>query len=280
MSKGVLTFARNNSQVDYLKQAIFLAKRVRKYLNLPTTVATDSVDYLAEAYPNYKEVFDTVIELDWTDTHSLKRYYDGSITQKRLEFKNDSRCLAFDISPYDETILLDTDFIIADDVLKNCFDQDLDFLIYKNAYDLANFRDYSEFDYVSDTSVDFYWATCVFFRKTDTNNIFFNLIKHIQENWSYYNSVYQINSVTYRNDHAFSIAIHIMNGYQPGNFAGRMPGKLFYTTDKDLIVELTDERFLFLVEKESHLGEYVPIRFQNSSVHVMNKFSLERVIDV
>jgi len=280
LSKGVLTFARNNSQVDYLKQAIFLAKRVRKYLNLPTTVATDSVDYLAEAYPNYKEVFDTVIELDWTDTHSLKRYYDGSITQKRLEFKNDSRCLAFDISPYDETILLDTDFIIADDVLKNCFDQDLDFLIYKNAYDLANFRDYSEFDYVSDTSVDFYWATCVFFRKTDTNNIFFDLIKHIQENWSYYNSVYQINSVTYRNDHAFSIAIHIMNGYQPGNFAGRMPGKLFYTTDKDLIVELTDERFLFLVEKESHLGEYVPIRFQNSSVHVMNKFSLERVIDV
>ena len=280
MSKGVLTFARNNSQVDYLKQAIFLAKRVRKYLNLPTTVATDSVDYLAEAYPNYKEVFDTVIELDWTDTHSLKRYYDGSITQKRLEFKNDSRCLAFDISPYDETILLDTDFIIADDVLKNCFDQDLDFLIYKNAYDLANFRDYSEFDYVSDTSVDFYWATCVFFRKTDTNNIFFDLIKHIQENWSYYNSVYQINSVTYRNDHAFSIAIHIMNGYQPGNFAGRMPGKLFYTTDKDLIVELIDKRFLFLVEKESHLGEYVPIRFQNSSVHVMNKFSLERVIDV
>lgn len=280
MSKGVLTFARNNSQVDYLKQAIFLAKRVRKYLDLPTTVATDSVDYLAEAYPNYKEVFDTVIELDWTDTHSLKRYYDGSITQKRLEFKNDSRCLAFDISPYDETILLDTDFIIADNVLNNCFDQDLDFLIYKDAYDLANFRDYSEFDYVSDTSVDFYWATCVFFRKTDTNNIFFDLIKHIQENWSYYNSVYQINSVTYRNDHAFSIAIHIMNGYQPGNFAGRMPGKLFYTTDKDLIVELTDERFLFLVEKESYLGEYVPIRFQNSSVHVMNKFSLERVIDV
>ena len=71
-----------------------------------------------------------------------------------------------------------------------------------------------------------------------------------------------------------------MNGYQPGNFAGRMPGKLFYTTDKDLIVELTDERFLFLVEKQSYLGEYVPIRFQNSSVHVMNKFSLERVLNV
>ena len=53
MDKGVLTFARNNSQVDYIKQAVFLAKRVRKYLDLPTTIATDSIDYLATAYPDY-----------------------------------------------------------------------------------------------------------------------------------------------------------------------------------------------------------------------------------
>ena len=156
MDKGVLTFARNNSQVDYIKQAVFLAKRVRKYLDLPTTIATDSVDYLATAYPDYEDIFDQVIELDWTNTHSLKRFYDGSISEKRLEFKNDSRCLAYDISPYDETILLDSDYIISDDTFKHCFLQELDLLIYKDAYDLANFRDYSEFEYVSDTSVDFW----------------------------------------------------------------------------------------------------------------------------
>jgi hypothetical protein len=280
LDKGVLTFARNNSQVDYIKQAVFLAKRVRKYLDLPTTIATDSVDYLATAYPDYEDIFDQVIELDWTNTHSLKRFYDGSISEKRLEFKNDSRCLAYDISPYDETILLDSDYIISDDTFKHCFLQELDLLIYKDAYDLANFRDYSEFEYVSDTSVDFYWATCVFFRKTKTNKIFFDLIKHIQENWSYYNAVYQINSVTYRNDHAFSVAIHIMNGYQSGNFAGYMPGKLYYTTDRDILLDLQDERFTFLVEKQHHLGEYLAIKFENYSVHVMNKFSLERIINV
>ena len=34
MSKGILVFARNNEQVDYVKQAYHLAKRAKEYLNL------------------------------------------------------------------------------------------------------------------------------------------------------------------------------------------------------------------------------------------------------
>ena len=45
-TKGAFLIARNNSQVDYIKQAVFLAKRIRKYLGLPTTILTDGVDYL------------------------------------------------------------------------------------------------------------------------------------------------------------------------------------------------------------------------------------------
>jgi hypothetical protein len=71
-----------------------------------------------------------------------------------------------------------------------------------------------------------------------------------------------------------------MNGYQSGNFAGYMPGKLYYTTDRDILLDLQDERFTFLVEKQHHLGEYLAIKFENYSVHVMNKFSLERIINV
>jgi len=83
----------------------------------------------------------------------------------------------------------------------------------------------------------------------------------------------------YRNDHAFSIAIHIMNGYQQGDFAGKMPGKLFYTTDRDIVVDVDDKSFLILVEKENYLGEYTPIRFKDHNLHIMNKFSLNRMID-
>ena len=44
---------------------------------------------------------------------------------------------------------------------------------------LAQTRNYKEFDKISETGVDFYWATCVFFRKTAVNKIFFDLVKHI-----------------------------------------------------------------------------------------------------
>jgi hypothetical protein len=279
MNKGVLVFARNNSQVDYVKQAYFLAKRVQKYLELPVSLVTDNFDYVKTHYEDYESVFDKVITTEYTTEFTLKRYNDGSLSGKQLEFKNDTRPLAYELTPYDETLLLDSDMVIADSVFNECFNQTNDLLIYKSAYDLANFRDYSEFDYISDTSVPFYWATCVFFRKTPKTKIFFDLIQHIKENWQHYNSVFQLNRTVYRNDHAFSIAIHIMNGYQEGSFAGKMPGKLFYTTDKDILCDVKDESFLFLVEKDQHIGEYTPIRFKDNTVHVMNKFSLNRFID-
>jgi len=279
MTKGVLVFARNNSQIDYVKQAYYMATRVQKFLNIPVSIVTDNSDYLKKTFSDHESVFDKIIDTGFTDTYTLKRYNDGTLAGRQLEFKNDTRTLAYNLTPYDETLLLDSDFLVNNDVLNNCFSSNKDFLIYKDAYDLANFRDYSEFDYVSDTSVPFYWATCVFFRKTVSNKIFFDLLQHIQQNWFHYNSIFQINSSVYRNDHAFSIAIHIMNGYQQGTFAGKMPGKLFYTTDKDILHEINDRTFLFLIEKENYLGEYTPIRFKNHNIHVMNKFSLGRIID-
>jgi hypothetical protein len=70
-----------------------------------------------------------------------------------------------------------------------------------------------------------------------------------------------------------------MNGYQQGDFAGKLPGKLFYTVDRDILLEIDNDNFLVLVEKENRLGEYTATRFKGHNLHVMNKFSLSRVID-
>ena len=292
MSKGILVFARNNSEIDYVKQAYFLAKQAKRILGLPTTVVTDSVEFLKHTYPDYNTVFDKVIAIVWkkedltenttlskTENHTIKIYNDGTLAHKRLQFKNETRTLAYEISPYEETLLLDTDVVIVNDTFNHCFEQEHDFLIYQKAHDLAGFRDYSEFNFISDTSVKFYWATCVFFRKTLENKIFFDLLQHIQENWRHYNSIFQINRAVYRNDHAFSIAIHIMNGYQDGNFTKPMPGKLFYTTDKDILVSFNTDEYLILLEKEKFIGEYTPVKFKGHNLHVMNKYSLNRCID-
>jgi len=85
----------------------------------------------------------------------------------------------------------------------------------------------------------------VYFRKTEANTIFFNLVKHIEQEWNHYRRVYQITSGLFRNDFAFSIAIHIMNGFQPGNFAQQLPGSMLYTTDKDVLWQMNEDEMMF-----------------------------------
>ena len=104
-SKGALIFARNNAQIDYIKQAHYSAKRIKKFLNIPTSIVTDSVDYLKETYKDF----------------------DGSGVAKHLQFKNDLRTQSYELTPYDETLLLDSDYIIANSLFKHCFEQDHDF---------------------------------------------------------------------------------------------------------------------------------------------------------
>lgn len=276
-NRGVLLFARNNSSIDYVKQAVFLAKRIKKYLNIPTSVVTDSVEYLNDNFD--ASVFDKIISVNYSHSMNNRRYSDGSVCSRTDNFKNDMRSKAFELSPYDETIVMDTDYIVSNDLLSKCFDRHDDLMLYKQSEDLANYRDNFEFNYVSAVSVDFYWATVIFFRKTVETKVFFNLVDHISDNWKHYRTIYQIDPVLFRNDYAFSIAIHIMNGFTKPEFMGELPGKMLYITDQDLIIEINSNNMKFLIQKEKHLGEYTAISTHGQSVHVMNKFSLERIIN-
>lgn len=290
--KGVLLYARNNSQIDYVKQALFLAERIQRYLNLPTALVTDSVDYIDFEYPEKKQIFDKIIPIRFetddkkntdvfsqSENHGMRLFYDGSLASKKLEWKNNIRSTAFIASPYEETLLLDTDVVICNDVFLKCFDQKHDFLIYNHCSELLDIDRGDDFRRISDTSVDFYWATCVFFRKTKTNEIFFDLLQHVQENWQHYCRIFQLNTPYFRNDYAFSIAIHIMNGYQTGDFAQPMPGNLYFVTDKSILWQIKNNEMLFLLEKPKYVGEYTPVKTESMNVHVLNKFSLNRCID-
>lgn len=277
MSKGVFLIAKNNGFIDYVKQAVFLARRIKRHLGVPVTIATDSKDYLIDTFGT--QDFDKIIPLDYADNINPRYFFDGSLSKKSASFKNSNRANVYDLSPYDETLLMDTDYIVSNDLLKSCFESNSDLMLYKKSDDIAKVRDEDEFKNISNTSVEFYWATVVFFRKTATNKIFFDLIKHIEEEWNHYRRVYQITSKLFRNDFAFSIAIHIMNGFQTGDVVQQLPGKMMYTIDKDVLWELIDDDMMFLVEKKDYLGEYTAIKTSNQSIHVMNKISLNRIID-
>ena len=242
----MVLIANNNEKVDYLLQAIYSAKRIKRYLNLPVTLITESYDTLISRYTTKKDVFDKVISVSPNTNNTSKIYRDGQDVSFNLEFKNSTRCLVYDLTPYEETIVLDTDVIVSNDVFLKCFDQMHDFLIYKTSFDVSSYRQIKEFKSIVDQGVDFYWATCIFFRKTDLTRMFFDLIEHIYENYLHYKTHYYITSGIFRNDFVFSIAIHILNGFQSGDFAKSMPGTLYFSSDKDELIYLNDNKLAIL----------------------------------
>ena len=272
MSQGVVLLAQNNGIIDYIKQAEFTAKRVKDYLDLPTTLITNK-----EYKGNFN--FDNVITINDSADQNKKRYYDGTLSKRICNFKNSSREDVYKLTPYEETLVLDTDYVVCNKVFLECFKMDHNFQIYKNSCPLSNWLPQYEFKFISDTGINFYWATCVFFRKNDTNEKFFNLVKHIKEHWDHYRGVFQISNTTYRNDFSFSIAIHIMNGYQDGDFAKEMPGKMYYSIDRDILHSIKNDEVKILLEKQGYPGQYIFSKVKGSNIHVMNKFSLERVIN-
>ena len=271
MNKGVLLFANNNSQVDYIKQACYLAKKVKKHLKVPVSLVTSDRKRVTDFYPY--EVFDKIIEKRSNNKFS-KRYNDGALSHKKLEFNNDLRPLAYELTPYETTLILDTDYIICNDLFKDVFDTTKDILLYKDSTDITLHRNFTEFKRISDTSIDFYWATCVVFKKTKFTKMFFELIEHIGKEWNHYANLYQLNTRIYRNDYSFSIAVDMLKS----NNIGLMPGTMLYSTDKDVLFKIEDDKLKFLVEKKDRLGQYTAVYTHKQNVHVMNKFSLNRMI--
>jgi hypothetical protein len=274
---GALIFAQNNASIDYTKLAVFAAARVTKYLNIPVSIVTDNKQWLLQNYPDHN--FDNVIEIQPEKSSQQKRFYDGSLSAKTLEWKNLSRHQVYELTPYTNTLVIDSDYIISSSILKNAFEREYDIQIYKNSFDLAGWRNSVEFDRINQYSIPFYWATVFFFRKTPITKTFFDLITYIKENWLYFRMLYNIDSTLYRNDFAFSIAIHIMNGKTNGNFVVELPGTMTYCTDRDILIKLNDGKMQFLLEKKDRLGEYIAAKTTGIDVHVMNKVSLSRIID-
>lgn len=276
MSQGIVIFALNNKEIDYVELAIYAAKQAKKYLHKPVTLITDSKHWLEKTHSKDVDVFDKVIEISDTQTQT-KKFYDGT-SYKTASWKNSSRTSVYDLTPYDETLVIDSDFIINSNFLNFCWDQSNSFLIYDNNFDIASWRDTREFSYLSEYTIKFYWATVFYFKKSKDNECFFSLLDHIKSNWIYYTKLYRLNSTKFRNDFAFSIAIHMMNGFTDGDFATPMPNKMAYVLDRDVLLEHTDSKMKFLIQKQNKGDEFIAVSTRNLDVHVMNKPSLLRVM--
>tara|TARA_B100001287_G_scaffold45673_1_gene34707 strand:+ start:38173 stop:39021 length:849 start_codon:yes stop_codon:yes gene_type:complete len=276
MTHGVLLFAFNNSNIDYVKQAIYCAKRVKKHLGLQVQLVTDAIDYIEQTYPFYQKYIDHITYQE-TPKSARKKFYDGIYSNKTLEWKNSARDTAYHLSIFDKTLVIDTDLIICNNKLLECFTSNQQFMIAKK-YNLVNTNKVEpSFDKISDKSIPMFWATILYFEKSKQSKLIFDLVCHIKENYNYYRLVYDIVEKKFRNDFAFSIAIHIINNFQNNkSWPLAIPTDMWVSTDKDILVDIQNDKIKLLAHKEY---DYIVVKLQDATTHIMNKFSLNKYID-
>lgn len=248
-SRGVVLFAFNSSTVNYVSIAELAAQLITKHLNLPVTLITDSAT-------NY--AFDHVITVSSLDGNS-RRTLAGRI----IDWKNFDRFKVYEYSPYDETILLDVDYLVFDDSLLKLWHQPFD---YRLQYHMQTPEGLNK-DEMGPMSLPMVWATTVLFRKSESTKLFFDLIGRIQRNYGYYKNLFAVRDDSYRNDFAFSMANIILNGYAIAPEQS-VPWPLF-TIEKN--IESIEQRNKFFVVRYKESADVIP----HQNLHIMDKKFLQ-----
>ena len=86
-----------------------------------------------------------------------------------------------------------------------------------------------------------WWATVIVFNKSRQTELIFDTMAMIRDNWSHYRNIYKNKTPIYRNDHALSIALLIVNGHtlnHPG-----IPWQLATLTPEHDLTQLDADRY-------------------------------------
>jgi hypothetical protein len=119
-TRGAILFAFNSSKYNYADMAVYTARRIKSFLDLPTTLVTD-VDSLKTISADIN-VFDSIIEVE-PDLSNIK---------EQTSWINKGRYQAYELSPYEETLLIDVDYLVNSDTLLKTFDLSDTFCCHSN----------------------------------------------------------------------------------------------------------------------------------------------------
>ena len=278
-------FAHNNEEIDYLRLAILNAKLIQKNTGIKNiTVVTDPHSLKHNEKTLGKKFIKSainnliVVEKDKKfKQKNIRLYKDTSHASKYLPFYNVNRCDAYDISPYDETILLDADYLILSDTLNHCWGHNNELMMNWKFQDIMYERKDPTLDRLYDMGITMYWATVVYFRKTEYVESFFNIVKHVRNNPQYYKDLYKWQGTLYRNDYSFSIAAHMMSGFVDKGIP-QLPTTLYKSFDTDDIHSAVDENIIIMyLEKPRSPGDFMLTKWQGIDLHIMNKWAINRI---
>jgi len=224
---GALIFAFNNEQIDYVRMAAWSARSIHRHLDIPVCLVTDvKVD---------DTVFDRVVQT--AAGVSTSRHFSDFGTN--VIWHNGSRANAYELSPWDTTLVLDADYVVASNNLATLFELDQDFLAHNHAYDVTGRNDFSGLNCFGRHRMPMWWATVMMFRRSKQAELIFDSMTMIRDNWQHYRNLYGNSQGTFRNDHALTIALGIVDGHTldhsaiPWSLASLTPEHELQQTDAD-----------------------------------------------
>lgn len=282
MSRGYLIYAYNNSNIDYGTIALcnsLLIKKNCKVNNVALVTSSWTIKYLEKLYTKrfIKKVWDHIIIRDIDTTNAdERRFMDTRYTKFHSKYFNSNRASAYDFSPFDETILLDADYLMLDNSMDFAWNSYEDFMCNNRTIDLNHTTDTRGFEErFNDMSIPLYWATAVYFQKTEKAKVIFDQITFVKENYEYYRQLYNfIPSAFFRNDFSISIAIHIVNKFTEYDGVKPLPVDFIRVSHEfDEMHDFINGHAIMTSEKEQ--GRFRIHRVMNN-VHLMNKSAIVR----
>lgn len=256
--KGVLLFAFNAGSVNYYEMAVATAKRVNHFLKLPVSIVTN------------KESVSTVT--DYSFDHVIIADAQVENSKENKPWYNKGRYRAYDLTPYDETILLDTDYLVNSDKLLKVFDFYEDFCCHDTTSYLL--QPNAEQEHLSQLSFKTLWATVVFFKKTNRTKQIFECLEMVQNNYNHYENIHKFLNNTYRNDYGLTLALRIANGHST-NKRDIIPWNLIHAEKNTRVLSNTDTEFnteYTLIRNKDY------ILVKDCDFHMMNKENFMEVV--
>lgn len=171
MTKGYVVLAQNTDTIDYIRQAYALALSLKLSQRSVSDISIITDDVVPE---KYKSVFENIIPIPWGDAAVNSR------------FKVENRWKIYHASPYDQTVVLDTDMLVLDDLSSfwNTFE-------HYDVYYTGKVLDYRNKTVTSDYYRKAFTANQLpnlysglhYFKKSDFAKEFYSWVEVITNNW-------------------------------------------------------------------------------------------------
>jgi hypothetical protein len=246
MTTGAVIFARNNEHIDYVAMAEWSAQNIARHLGIPTHIITDSAP-----------------------SDNARHFTDvGTVTWHNL-----NRMDAYRLSPWDRTLVLDADYVVATNQLRSVIDCDEDFLAHRWAYDVTGCNTFEGLNWFGFVDMPMWWATVMVFNKSKSAELIFDAMAMIRDNWTHYRNIYKNSVATYRNDHALSIALGIVNGHTLDH-AG-IPWSLASLTPEHDLTQLGQDRYRVDFVNPEGQTRWIELR---QDFHAMGKRQLGDIV--